>query len=113
MSVPETGFGSGDAAPVFAALGDVRRLALVSRLMDGRSRSIVQLSDGLSLTRQGVTKHLRVLENAGIVSCERVGRESRYLLQPGTLNSARNYLERVAEQWDETLGRLKAYLEDG
>jgi DNA-binding transcriptional ArsR family regulator len=64
------------AAPVFAALGDSTRLRLLSRLKDGRPRSIVQLTDGLGLTRQGVSKHLRILEQAGMVRSARIGRES-------------------------------------
>ena len=69
-------------APVFAALGDETRLALVARLNDGRSHSIAQLTVGTRLTRQAVTKHLRVLEHAGVVRCARSGRESRFELDP-------------------------------
>lgn len=101
------------AASVFAALGDATRLALVSRLSDGGPRSITQLSDGLALTRQGVSKHLRVLEDAGIVRRRRVGRESRFLLQPAVIDDAREWLERASAQWDATLSRLRAIVEDG
>ncbi len=68
--------------PVFAALGDKTRLELVSRLSDGREHSIVELADGFDLTRQGVTKHLHVLQQAGVVSCKRIGRESRFTIEP-------------------------------
>lgn len=102
-----------DIAPVFAALGDPSRLQLLSRLGDGTPRSIVQLAEGIDFTRQGVTKHLRVLERAGIVKSERVGRESRFLLEPAGIRDARNYLGRVCEQWDEALARLKAHIEGG
>ena len=54
-------------APVFAALGDETRLALVAKLSGGRPRSISQLTAGSHLTRQAITKHLRVLESAGVV----------------------------------------------
>ena len=54
-------------APVFAALGDETRLSLVAKLCGGRPRSISQLTEGSKLTRQAITKHLRVLESAGIV----------------------------------------------
>ena len=77
------------AAPVFAALGDATRLNLLARLRDGRSRSIIELTDGLGLTRQGVSKHLRVLEDAGMVRSERIGRESRFVLEPDGLAQAR------------------------
>ena len=99
------------AAPVFAALGDATRLELVSRLSDGESRSIAQLSDGLSLTRQGVTKHLRVLEQAGLVSSIRVGRESQFTFKPEPIGQARSYLDRVSMQWDDALSRLKRFVE--
>jgi len=86
------------AAPVFAALGDVTRLKLVSRLSDGKQHSIVQLTDGLDLTRQGVTKHLRVLQRAGMVSCERIGRESRFSIRPDPIAKGRDYLTRASAQ---------------
>lgn len=98
-------------APVFAALGDATRLALVARLSDGRPWSIAQLSRGLGLTRQGVTKHLRVLEAAGIVASRRSGRESRFTARMVRVGEARRYLDRVAAQWDGAAARLEAFLE--
>lgn len=100
------------SAPVFAALGDTTRLALVSRLSDGKPRSIVQLGEGLELTRQGVTKHLHVLKQAGIVTCERIGRESRFTIEPDPIAKARDYLARASAQWDETIERLRASVEE-
>lgn len=99
-------------APVFAALGDSNRLELISRLADGQAQSIAQLSDGLRITRQGVSKHLSVLESARIVSSRRVGRESQFSLRQDTLNDARHYLERASQQWDEAVGRLKKLVEE-
>lgn len=99
-----------DPASVFAALGDATRLELVSRLGDGRPRSIAQLTDGLSLTRQGVTKHLRVLERVGLVAHARVGRESQFVLKPAPLEHVRTYLDRVSEDWDDAASRLKAFI---
>ena len=101
-----------DSAPVFAALGDTTRLELVARLSDGRQHSIVQLADGLELTRQGVTKHLHVLQRAGMVTRERVGRESRFTIRPDPIAKARDYLTRASAQWDEAIGRLRAAVED-
>lgn len=103
---------SADPAPVFAALGDATRLELISRLSDGQPRSIAQLTQGLGLTRQGVTKHLHVLEQAGIVSSSRIGRESRYTYVPDPIRGVRTYLDAVCEQWDAALSRLKAFVED-
>ena len=98
-------------APVFAALGDATRLGLVSRLSDGRARSISELTGGLDLTRQAVTKHLRVLEQAGVVRSNRVGRESRFTFVPAPIEGVRSYLDSVSEQWDDALSRLKALVE--
>jgi len=98
-------------APVFAALGDETRLELISRLNDGRPHSIAQLTSGLSLTRQGVTKHLRVLERVGIVNSDRVGRESKFTLAPKPIEHARAYLDTVSEQWDDALSRLQKFVE--
>ena len=98
-------------APVFAALGCVTRLELLSRLGDGRDYSITELTDGLDLTRQAVTKHLRVLQQAGIVSRRRVGRESRFTIQPDPITQAKDYLTRVSDQWDKSIARLRAAVE--
>ena len=111
MSEPDAAGRHVDPAPVFAALGDTTRLALVARLSDGQPRSIAQLTEGLDQTRQGVTKHLRVLEQAGLVASRRVGRESRFVVAPPRLAAARDYLARVSQQWDDALGRLKAFVE--
>ncbi|MEM7165627.1 MAG: metalloregulator ArsR/SmtB family transcription factor [Planctomycetota bacterium] len=100
------------AAPVFAALGDTTRLELLSRLSDGKQHSIVQLAAGLDLTRQGVTKHLQVLKQAGVVSCQRIGRESRVEIRPGPIEKARDYLTRASAQWDEAIDRLRAAVEE-
>ena len=100
-----------DPAPVFAALGDPTRLELVSRLIDGQRRSIVELAQGLGLTRQGVTKHLHVLRAAGLVASQRVGRESLFAITPEPLAHAQTYLARASAQWDEAVERLRAAVE--
>src|SRR6266853_765761 len=69
-------------APVFAALGDETRLSLVAKLCEGSPQSISRLTEGSNLTRQAISKHLHVLENAGIVESVRVGRESQYEFKP-------------------------------
>ena len=99
------------AAQVFAALGDGTRLALLSRLCDGRPRSLVDLTGGTGLTRQGVAKHLGVLEQAGVVARSRVGRESRFSIRQESLAEARRYLETAARQWDDAIERLKKVVE--
>lgn len=102
-----------DSAPVFAALGDRTRLSLLMTLGDGRSRSIATLTADRRLTRQAVTKHLRVLENAGLVRSVRTGRESRFAARPEALAEARAYLDAVSAQWDDALSRLRAHVEKG
>lgn len=98
-------------ATVFAALGDETRLSLIAQLATGESRSISQLTEGSKLTRQAITKHLRVLENAGMVHSVRAGRESLYAFDQKPLQGIREYLDTVSAQWDDTLNRLKAFLE--
>jgi DNA-binding transcriptional ArsR family regulator len=111
MSSPEAVTSFADPAPVFAALGDATRLELVSRLNDGQARSIAQLTDGLGLTRQGVTKHLRVLEQVGIVSSSQVGREKQFTYSPQPIEQIQSYLETVSVQWDDALSRLQKFVD--
>ncbi len=96
---------------MFAALGCATRLELLSRLGDGRDYSISELTNGLDMTRQAITKHLRVLQHAGMVSRRRVGRESRFTIQPGPIAEAKDYLTRVSDQWDKSIARLRARVE--
>jgi DNA-binding transcriptional ArsR family regulator len=99
-------------ASVFAALGDETRLGLLARLMNGEPQSISRLTSGTRLTRQAVTKHLRVLEGAGVVHSVKTGRESRFALEPKTIIDAQTYLDQVSRQWDNALARLKALVEE-
>ena len=106
--------GSRRQAPalIFAALGDETRLALVMKLSHGEPHSIAQLTEGSRLTRQAITKHLRVLESTGMVRSVRSGRESRFAFDPKPIEEIRNYLDLVSEQWDQALSRLKAFVEE-
>jgi len=99
-------------AALFAALGDETRLSVLSRLAAGRAQSIARLTEGTHLTRQAVTKHLKVLEDAGMLTRQKEGRESLYALEPKSLADLRDYLDLVSRQWDEALARLKAFVED-
>lgn len=102
----------GEIAPVFAALGDRTRLELVARLADRQAHSITSLGDGLPLSRQAVRKHLRVLEDAGVIVGERSGREHHFRVRQDSLAPAQRYLERVAAQWEDAALRLKAFIEN-
>jgi DNA-binding transcriptional ArsR family regulator len=84
---------------------------LVRKLCGGEPRSISQLTRGSRLTRQAITKHLRVLENAKIVRSVRAGRESRFQFNPQPMEELKHYLDFVSEQWDQALARLKAFVE--
>ncbi len=99
-------------APVFAALGDVTRLQLIDRLAAGEPRSIAQLADGLELSHQGVTKHLKVLEGAGLVHGHKVGRERHFVCEPQRLHEAEVYLADVGRLWEDALLRLKQFVEE-
>jgi DNA-binding transcriptional ArsR family regulator len=104
--------GARGRAVVFAALGDETRLLLVAKLCSGRPRSISELTAGSKLTRQAITKHLRVLQRAGIVRGVRSGRERRFEFDPEPMEEIKHYLEIVSEQWDHALARLKSLVED-
>jgi len=100
------------AAPVFAALGDETRLALVARLSSEGPLSITRLTAGSAVTRQAVTKHLDVLATAGLVSDVRRGRERIWELELEQMEAARTYLEHVSRRWDAALDRLKQFVEE-
>jgi DNA-binding transcriptional ArsR family regulator len=98
-------------APIFAALGDETRLALIAKLSKGEPSSISNLTDGTRLTRQAVTKHLRVLQGARLVRSVRSGREKLFELDPAPIKQVGEYADAVSKQWDHALGRLKAFVE--
>lgn len=105
---------SGGAAPLFAALGDATRLALLARLCTAGPLSTARLAEGAAVSRQAVAKHLAVLAGAGLVR-RRVtgpGRERRWELSPRRLGEAREALERISRRWDDALERLRAAVED-
>ena len=100
-----------DAAPLFAALGDPTRLGLVVHLSSSGPESIARLSKKTDVSRQAVTKHLRVLSDAGLVRGFRRGRQHIWEIKAGRLDDAHDYLDRIDAQWDAALERLKAFVE--
>ena len=100
-----------ESAPLFAALGDPTRLAVVARLCEDGPLSITRLTEGAEVSRQAVTKHLRVLAGAGVVRGSRDGRESVWKLEPKRLAEARRQLDAISREWDDTLERLRAFVE--
>jgi DNA-binding transcriptional ArsR family regulator len=98
-------------ASVFAALGDETRLALVAKLAAGQPYSISQLTKGSKLSRQAISKHLRVLETVGMVQSVKTGRENLFGFNPRPIEGIKEYLDFVSEQWDQALSRLKSFVE--
>ena len=99
------------SVPIFAALGDSTRLRIIGRLATGEPLSISTLTTGTGVTRQAITKHLLVLDHAGLVRSTREGRERKWELAPSPLEAARRTLDHIRKQWDTALGRLKAFVE--
>jgi len=100
------------SAAVFAALGDETRLRLVSRLCETGPSSITHLTQGTAITRQAITKHLRVMQGAGLVRSARRGRESWWELDRRRLEEVRRNLALISQQWDEALDRLRRFVEE-
>ena len=101
-----------EAAPVFAALGEPTRLTLVSKLCAEGPQSIARLSEGTGVTRQAITKHLETLADAGVVRGTRTGRERIWELETRRLEIARRCLDRISDQWDVALDRLRSLVEE-
>jgi DNA-binding transcriptional ArsR family regulator len=74
--------------------------------------SILRLAEGAKISRQAITKHLRVLEAAGLARGSRTGRESMWKLDPRRLSDVQSYLSQISQQWDQAIGRLRALVED-
>lgn len=101
-----------DYAPIFAAMGDETRLSLVAKLCERSPQSISELTVGTAVTRQAITKHLRALEEVGIVRGVRTGRQNLFEFEPEPIEGIKEYLGRISIQWDQALARLKAFVED-
>ncbi len=98
-------------AHVFAALGDPTRLKLVAVLCAGGAFSIAHLTQTTEISRQGVTKHLNVLAEAGVVRDVKLGRERLWQLEPARIDEAKRTLESIGREWDLALARLKSFVE--
>ena len=100
------------SAVLFAALGDKTRLRLVTRLCNDGPMSITRLTAGSRVTRQAIRKHLRKMEEAGLVRSRKRGRERVWQLEQRRLEEARQYLAVISKQWDDALGRLRKFVEE-
>ncbi|MES2153250.1 MAG: metalloregulator ArsR/SmtB family transcription factor [Pseudomonadota bacterium] len=110
--LPDNVESSAALASVFAALGDTTRLKLVAILCAGGAFSIAQLTADTAISRQGVTKHLQVLANAGVVRDIKLGRERLWQLDPKQIEEAKRTLELIGQQWEAALWRFKAFVEN-
>jgi DNA-binding transcriptional ArsR family regulator len=99
-------------APLFAALGDETRLTLLVRLGEGSLCSIMSLTQGQSLTRQAIRKHLKILEDVGLVRGVKRGRENLFQIDPQAIKNAAQSLDAISRQWDDALLRLKSFVEN-
>lgn len=98
---------------VFAALADPTRRRLLGRLAEQRSATATELAASEPVSRQAIVKHLRSLDEAGLVAPSRTGREVRYALTPEPLDDAVGWMATVGAQWDRRLARLRGRLEAG
>jgi len=96
---------------VFAALGDETRLRLIARLTEAGPQSIASLADGFDISRQAISKHLRVMSDAGLARSGRRGRETVWQLEADGLAEARRHLQAIGRDWDDKLRRLKHLVE--
>ncbi len=99
-------------APVFVALADPLRRDLLVNLAEHSPKTATQLAAEYPITRQGILKHLNVLEDAGLVAVQQHGREKRYSLTPEPLKDVDAWIKQISAQWDERLLRLKAFIEN-
>jgi DNA-binding transcriptional ArsR family regulator len=96
---------------VFTALADPTRRLLIEKLTDDGAKTATQLADELPITRQGVTKHLKLLEEAGLVNIHQRGRDKYYYLNPEPLSDATTWIGAIAARWDERLAALSDLLD--
>ena len=97
---------------LFVALADPTRRSLLVNLAEHSPRTATQLAEDYPITRQGILKHLTILEDAGLVAVQQAGREKRYTLTPEPLEELDQWIEDLGAKWDERLLHLKTWLED-
>lgn len=99
-------------AEIFFALSDETRLSLVQKLIDAGETSISELTHGFPMSRQAATRHIKVLEDVGIIRQKKIGRENRLTIDMKPLDEALDLLESVERRWDQRLSRLKIFAEN-
>ena len=97
-----------DLGALFAALADPTRRQVIRSLSGAEPVTASGLAAELPMTRQAIAKHLAVLDRAGLVHAERIGRETRYRLAPDPLEDADRWIRETGATWDQRLERLRA-----
>ncbi|WP_110519975.1 ArsR/SmtB family transcription factor [Herpetosiphon llansteffanensis] len=97
---------------IFAALGDPIRRMVIEYIAAHGPQTATQLATQFPISRQGVLKHLIILNNAGLVVVQQVGKEKRYQLVPQAFGSIEQWVATLSIVWDERLSRLKQLIEE-
>jgi DNA-binding transcriptional ArsR family regulator len=105
--------GSRGPDAVFSALSDPTRREVMRRLSEDGPTTLVELAADLPVTRQAVSKHLLVLEEAGLVRASGDTRRRTYRLTPRPLADAMGWMVDVGAGWDERLDALRRHVERG
>jgi DNA-binding transcriptional ArsR family regulator len=100
-----------DGDRLWAALGDPMRLRLLDLLLERGETTASTLAGELPITRQGIAKHLVVLNRVGLVQARRVGRETRFTVRDDRLAQAQRQMAKVASRWDDRLATIKRIAE--
>ncbi len=94
----------------FGALSDPTRRAILARLADGGEATVTELAEPFEMSLPAVSKHLKVLERAGLITRSREAQWRPARLDPAPLKEAAGWLDDYRQFWDESFGRLDAYL---
>ena len=101
---------SGFSMDIFKALADVNRRRIIEALYQQDGLSIKQLTEGSSITRQAITKHLNILIRSKVVVAQFSGKERIHKLNPKAVKALLDWLAPFAQQWDTRLEKLAEYL---
>lgn len=93
----------------FAALADPTRRAILSRLSAGEA-TVNQLAEPFALTQQAISKHIKVLERAGLISRSRAAQARPCRLEPARFDEAADWIDRHRQLWHERYDRLDEHL---
>jgi DNA-binding transcriptional ArsR family regulator len=95
---------------VFDAISDSTRRLMIEKLSTEGDKTATEFASELPITRQGITKHLAILAEAGLVTTRKEGRDRLYSLTPQALQNAVSWVGAVNEAWDKRLGALRDFL---